>query len=178
MDEFLIKLSYRYVSKKCKLTWQEIIFAIQCNIFTPYSAVEHGVSLLLADEEYSGSLCELASLSEEESLLNNGSMVYPLVDDLIASEEKQRLDFIRSKWLYLTLLWVYENKDRYNDPLEIVDEVYADFDYPRSIEAFVTYMYSDESDIENKERTTNHLYEKWSMYLQNQSKIFDGTSGD
>ena len=47
---------------------------------------------------------------------------------------------IQESWLYAILTWVYEHRDKLPDPLGIVEELYADFDYPPEISSFVRYM--------------------------------------
>jgi hypothetical protein len=44
------------------------------------------------------------------------------------------------KWLYLQLKAAYADRERLNDPLGVVEEIYADFGYPPAIAPFVRYM--------------------------------------
>lgn len=43
-------------------------------------------------------------------------------------------------WLYLALRAVYESRRQIDDPLGVVEQVYADFEYPETIAPFVRYM--------------------------------------
>ncbi|CAK7019983.1 DUF2247 family protein [Saezia sanguinis] len=49
-------------------------------------------------------------------------------------------DYNTDKWLYIILLYIFNNREKYKDPFEEVEMVYADFDYPEEIESFVRYM--------------------------------------
>lgn len=44
------------------------------------------------------------------------------------------------KWLYLQLKAAYERREDLADPLAVVAEIYAEFDYPEEIAPFVHYM--------------------------------------
>jgi hypothetical protein len=44
------------------------------------------------------------------------------------------------KWLYLELKAAYDERERLDDPLSVVEEIYSDFDYPPTAAPFVRYM--------------------------------------
>ncbi|MGH8558482.1 MAG: DUF2247 family protein [Methylococcales bacterium] len=44
------------------------------------------------------------------------------------------------KWFFLVLAWLFEKITNVSDPLSEVEAIYADFDDPPEIEAFVSYM--------------------------------------
>jgi hypothetical protein len=43
-------------------------------------------------------------------------------------------------WIFLLLSFLFEHQENYDDPLEIVEELYADFNYPEEISSLVRYM--------------------------------------
>ncbi|TFC22113.1 DUF2247 family protein [Cryobacterium sp. MDB1-18-2] len=43
-------------------------------------------------------------------------------------------------WLFLALAWVFEHRSEYLEPFEVVEMLYADFDYPEEIEGLVRFM--------------------------------------
>jgi hypothetical protein len=43
-------------------------------------------------------------------------------------------------WLYLALAWLWENRSAYGSPHRMIEEIYAQFDYPDEIEHLVDYM--------------------------------------
>ena len=65
------------------------------------------------------------------------------------------------KWLYLQLKAAYDERERLNDPLGVVEEIYADFDYPPTVAAFVRYMPLRPGD----EPGTGPLMDRWRSYL-------------
>lgn len=91
------------------------------------NAVERGV----ADEL----LRDLASLLRDE--------VERVPDVLDALDDPERIHDppeSKRKWLYLQLNAAYRDRDRLNEPLGVVEQIYADFDYPPSVAPFVRYM--------------------------------------
>jgi hypothetical protein len=65
------------------------------------------------------------------------------------------------KWLYLQLKAAYDERDRLKDPLGVVEDIYADFDYPSTIAPFVRYMPL----LPGDEPGTGPLMERWQAYL-------------
>lgn len=159
------ELRYDFVSKRVNLTWKDILYAINRNLLPSDSAIEHATAKISQSEEYNQSLLDLASLYKGES-------VQPYLDELAKLDSGQDDTILNEKWLYLVLDWVFENKDNYVDPLGIVEQIYADFDYPEVIAAFVRYMPSDEPSLGTAKLNEARLYEKWKDYLDIQSKRF------
>ncbi|WP_142836485.1 DUF2247 family protein [Planococcus salinarum] len=77
--------------------------------------------------------------------------------------------------MYLTLYWLYENKEKFPDPLTQVEEIYADFDYPESISKFVSYMPLEEDEgplPPTREVAISNIYKNWVDYLVSQNRRF------
>lgn len=65
------------------------------------------------------------------------------------------------KWLYLQLKAAYDERERLSDPLGVVEEIYADFDYPPAVAPFVRYMPLRPGD----EPGVGPLMDRWADYL-------------
>ena len=65
------------------------------------------------------------------------------------------------KWTYLELKAAYEVRDRLKDPLGVVEQIYADFDYPEAVSAFVRYMPPPPGAHTGEDA----LYDRWAKYL-------------
>jgi hypothetical protein len=65
----------------------------------------------------------------------------------------------------LVLAWIYEHRGAFLDPLQTVEEVYADFGYPERIAGFVRYMPMDGPDLGSREANEQRLMERWKEYL-------------
>lgn len=63
-------------------------------------------------------------------------------------------------WLYLQMRAAYLVRSTLRDPLGVVEEIYADFDYPNSIASIVRYMPDD-----SPERGEHVLMERWAAYV-------------
>lgn len=169
MDSLLVELAYGYVSKKTKLTWQELKYAIEKGLLSPEKAIEHALTLLSEDTNESSLLFELASLYHDEP-------VHSYLDELAQLEPSQDVNAVKEKWLYLMLDWLFAEKDKYSDPLGLIEQIYADFDYPEIISTFVRYMPMDGPNLGSMELNQARLYENWGRYLDEQGKRFSYTS--
>ncbi|MFK7849030.1 MAG: DUF2247 family protein [Rhodothermales bacterium] len=86
-----------------------------------------------------------------------------VVDELLAQIDisMQQVSKLYKRWLFLALAWLWENKKSVQDPLEIVELLYADFEYPTEIKGFVRYMPS------SSEKTgIRALNQRWEDYLK------------
>lgn len=165
MDSILMELTYEFVSNKTRLTWQELKYAIDRNFLPPGTAIEHALTLLSEDTNESSLIFELASLYHDEP-------VHTYLDELARLEPNQDADTIKEKWLYLILDWLFTKKDQYSDPFGLIEQIYADFDYPENIATFVRYMPMDGPDLGSIELNQARLYKNWEKYLDEQCKRF------
>lgn len=65
------------------------------------------------------------------------------------------------KWLFVLLAAAYDQRSKFSDPLSIVEQIYADFEYPPSITRFVRYMPVHPGD-EIGERA---LLQRWGAFI-------------
>lgn len=112
------------------------------------------VSMLLSDETYK--VRELLELSRKRS---------PGQEDPLDSAVRDRL------WLYLALRWLHENPDFFKDPLQVIEELYADFGYPDYIEGLVRFVPSPQGEVRSIEQ-------RWEDYLLDETKRFGGQTQD
>lgn len=91
----------------------------------------------------------------------------------MASQTSEQEDSIsQRKFLYAILNWVYEHREHYADPLEVVEIIYADFDYPEEIAGFVRYMPTTDPVLSTLELNRERLFNKWKDYLEMQSSRY------
>lgn len=122
---------------------------------------EAGVVDLAADAVERGAtdavLHDVASLLRDE--------VERVQDMLGALDDPERIHDPREskrKWLYLLLDAAYRDRDRLSDPLGVVEQIYADFDYPPSVAPFVRYMPLRPGDVAGEAA----LIDRWAAFLQ------------
>ena len=127
------------------------------NISIPFSFLKKNNILLSAKEVdfaiqyeliYLKDLGEIVDMSlskytDDENLLELALNI--LLDDSyintdVSNDVKQENDLINSKWRYILLLWLYENRKDSSADYDRIDTVYADFGYPVDMERFISYM--------------------------------------
>ncbi len=69
------------------------------------------------------------------------------------------------KWTYLQLKAAFELRDRLTDPLGVVEQIYADFDYPAAVAPFVRYMPPPAGAAIGE----SAIYDRWSQYLASEA---------
>lgn len=160
MDLIKLSLPFDFISQRARLTWREILFGFNNELLAQGAEVDFALDDLAKDNP-PDALLELASPCKGEptrALVEQLAQITPAEDD----EE------IRGKWLYLVLAWIYEHKEMYPDPLQTVEEVYADFGYPERVADFVRYMPTNEPDLGSRELNEVRLYERWKRYLDDE----------
>ncbi|OEC32586.1 hypothetical protein A7D25_23310 [Pseudomonas sp. 21C1] len=136
------------------LSWGDIKYGLDRGFLSSIGVVEYAVKRLSAEspaEQY-----ELACLDGD-----NANDVQECVSRL-AVKDARDVEWAEKTWIFLILLWVFINRDRYQDPLGIVEELYADFDYPESIASIVRYVPAVDPSLEGEDQ----LFKNWSDILE------------
>ncbi|RKA27975.1 hypothetical protein DYZ85_00757 [Listeria monocytogenes] len=81
-------------------------------------------------------------------------------------------DTVKDKYLYVLLKLVWENENNYADPLEVIEYIYADLDYPSEIEHLVRYMPMKHKNMGSIELNVAEMYKDWETFLIKKSKIY------
>ena len=127
------------------------------NISIPFSFLKKNNILLSAKEVDFAIQYELIYLKDLGEIVDISLSKYPddenllelalniLLDDSsintdVSNDVKQENDLISSKWRYILLLWLYENRKNSSADYDRIDTVYADFGYPVDMERFISYM--------------------------------------
>jgi hypothetical protein len=76
----------------------------------------------------------------------------------------------KSIWIYLAVAWVYEHPADFDDnPLQVVEVLYADFDYPSEMEPFVPFMPPPAGATPGiaglEQRLREYLTDSWERYF-------------
>ncbi len=159
MDIVRLMIPYDFVRDRVRLGWRGMHFGLRNELLDPKAPREWAIDEVATAEEPSSALLELASDRKSEPI------TITLVEKLAADEPECTEDEVREKWLYLALAWVYEHQDRIPDPLQRVEEIYADFGYPERIARFVRYMPIEGPDLGSREANEHRLFERWRCYL-------------
>lgn len=138
---------------------EDLRLGLSLGLISPHTTV-----LLAADAVTSGStdptLLDVAHMDENDVVS---------VRETLRATDPDEADLFPPlsvrKWTYLQLKAAYEMRDRLRDPLGVVEEVYADFDYPAPVAAFVRYMPPPPDAPVGEEA----LYDRWSSYLADEA---------
>lgn len=158
MNTLNILIPYEYASEIVRLNWSDILFAIEQKFMTPDTAIDHAIAEVERVDNPSNAVVELACLLK-------GEPVHPYIGELANEEGIPNNNSAREKFLYLALKWVYDHKELYAEPLEAVEYIYADFNYPDEIANFIRYMPSEQPPLGSAELNLERLYRNWSDYL-------------
>ena len=153
-----------FISRQPLATWSEIHFGQEKGWVGWRSCINQAIRKIGEIEDPGETLIELSEASKESA-----SRVFELVMDLARSEHFQSESEIKTKWLYIVLSWLYENRSAIENPFREIEILYADFDYPDEIEAFVAFMPpkdgwrpGEHSQLENRER----MQRLWQEFLE------------
>lgn len=157
MEQLDIQVPYSFIRKRARLTWNEVKYGIMQGLLHPRDATEAALDAVERGAE-SELVLELAASDPRESVLR-------LVERLAACEAQPEVRAVQRKWTFLVLAWVFEHRKEYEDPLDIVEKVYADLDYPERVAPFVRYMPEEEPDLGSKELNEQRLFQRWAAYI-------------
>jgi hypothetical protein len=124
------KIPLTLIQPRSHLTWREVEFGLQKGCLTDEEAIGLAIDHVTAGDE-SSDVVDLASVLPHEK--HN-------VPEIVRRLAERDPECSRDKWLFLLLAWLYEHRDTVEEPLAVVEELYADFDYPEEIASFIRYM--------------------------------------
>jgi hypothetical protein len=130
-----ISIPIGFLLARTGFNWSEAQYGLARGWLDARAMIDLALTALEEKTDSSPLEARLAGLRENETW-----DVPRLVEGLAKSEPKHSIEESKKKWLCLILAWVYENRDDFDDPIAIVDEIYDDFDYPQEIKGFVSYM--------------------------------------
>ena len=162
MNTVKISIPYSYFSKLANLGWHDVLFAIENGFLSHESAIEHAVIEIEQNGNCPHEVTELACLLRNEAHYH---IVYPLLVELANQTSDEVKKETKDKMLYVLLNWVFEHKESYEDPLEVVTIIYDDFGFPDSMIKFIRYMPSDEPPLDTTEAYIERIYSNWSDFL-------------
>jgi len=162
-------IPFSYILKKVSLGWSEVLWGYEHGYLSWSVAIQFAEHCLMKGSENPLEV-ELAGFTKEQA-----SQVGVLLKKLVGELSKNELEHIKKKWLFILLAWFYDNRVNLSEPLEIVEKIYADFDYPEEIVGFIRYMPPNDGYDPTQytyEENINRLYKNWGNYLSTAEKAF------
>ena len=156
-------LDGQYIHNKTPwLNWTELLYGFEHGFIDEKGVSEYACEALTT--ESSQEAIELASLLLEEKYL-----VSILLESLVNKEPSPKTEEPAKPWIFLLLSFLFEHQDEYEDPLGIVGELYADFDYPVEISSIIRYM----PPPEGLEGSEGQLFENWKEVILTYKVFFE-----
>lgn len=75
-------------------------------------------------------------------------------------------------WLFLALAWLYDNRDDWEDPYQVIEMLYTDFGYPEEIASFVRFLPAPDGEVPG----TRALEERWIRFINTCTDSYAGRS--
>jgi len=162
-----ICIPYLFAKEKAVLNWNDILVGIKNNFFDFSVAIDYAIDELENCEKSDENILELAILSFGSAFQHS---IFPYINDLANKVSINIKNDTKNKLMYILLFWVYENKDLYDDALQIVEIIYDDFDFPPNIRGFVRYLPTEYPVLDTQEMAIETLYKNWENYIKSESK--------
>jgi hypothetical protein len=143
-----------------RLTWAQLLWGLDKAFISAKEISIYALQIVEKSDVNDPDVILLAGLTKDELF-----KVRELLEKISIAEGYQDTNETEKKWLYIILLWLYENRDKLDDPLGKVEIVYADFNYPISMSSFVRYMPS-EVEIQSSEMGESFLFQQWKQFLE------------
>ncbi len=156
--------TYKYVTDLVSLNWNDLLFAIK-NEFLPHqTAIEHALVEVQKNESSPMEVIELACTLQSESEFHD---ICKQINQLVTSQNSCSYSNSKEKFLYVSLNWVYEHKDDYCNPIEVVDILCDEIDYPDEVKNLVSFMPTQETETNSSTPITEVLFGRLLRYLNN-----------
>lgn len=141
MSEDLVKfvLPAEFILARATPTSHELVYGFQRGWLDDEGAVRVAEAALSMGMALPDAVEELALLLRDERY-RVAELMGAAAEELSDSDEPSTNADPSRLWLYLALDWLYEHRADFVEPLEVVEQLYADFDYPSEIEGLVRFM--------------------------------------
>ena len=170
MNSLGILLTYSYVSRLVSLNWYDILVAIENGFLTHKSAIEHAENELEKNENSPQVVLDLAILSFDTVTFSHS--IHPYIDELASQISDEERNKTKEKILYALLNWVFEHREDYVNPLKVVEIIYDDFSFPKTISSFIGYLPMEEPNLILPVLNRNRMLRKWKNYLDRQKELY------
>jgi hypothetical protein len=165
-----MKIPLEFLRSSAVITWRDLRYGICHHLVAPSAAIAMAQSVVRAELSPLPLIRELAQAQDSDPVL--GAVSTLASQEAVVSEQATQ-----DKWLYLALSWVFKNRDSFQDPLAIAQQVYEDFGYPAQVAPFVRYMPMQGADRGSKEANEMQLLKNWEVYLMQAGSRFQPGRG-
>jgi hypothetical protein len=156
-----MEFTYEYARNLLPLNWIDMRYAIRNKFLAHQTAIDHAIDEIQKSDCSTKEVIELACILQSEAKFPYD--INRLVDILASSYTAYNEIDSRNKFLYLSLNWVYEHKEDYCNPIEVIDIICDEIDYPDEVKNLVSFVPASNS-IEKEP------FSRLALYLNNERK--------
>ncbi|MDE9408421.1 DUF2247 family protein [Acinetobacter baumannii] len=156
-----------FINEKVNLSWCDIKWGYENNLITSELPIKKSKNIVLT-EIYNKAELELSFLIPNES-----NDIFPFLNELCSETNEDST--IREKWLYILLSWLWINRESFEDPLDEVESIYTDFDYPAEMDSFIKHMPPTDGydpSLYSYAENIYRLMKNWESYLQKSAEKY------
>lgn len=157
--------TYEYVTSLVPLNWNDLLFAIENDFLAYHAAIDHALIEVQQNESSPMEVMELACTLKSEAEFHD---ICQLVNKLATLRNSGNYSDSKEKFLYVSLSWVCKHKDDYCNPIEVVDILCDDIDYPDEVKSLISFMPAQVSTTDSADHTIEGLYDRLLRYLEKQ----------
>ena len=117
------------------------------------------------ENECNDEIINLAGLNSSDE-----KTIYQCIEKFAKQISEKEKYASKDKVMYLLLNWLFDNKDKFENPSMVLDIIYDDFGFPKSIEHLISYMPMKNTFGFGKHKV--NLYDRWKQYLDSQKSIW------
>lgn len=136
-----IVLPYDYAKNKLCLNWKIISLGVEMKYFDKEVVIDFASEQLL----YESNQSLIYLICENDNIIDNTTLKHI---QILADSANDTAENAKNKLLYLVLSYLYDNRNRIEDFLCVVDIVYDDFGFPKIINKQIDHPHNiDNSDL-------------------------------
>ena len=157
--EALTPIPVDFIREKVNLSWREAVWGLDRKWLGWRSLVD----LARAQSERnhrSELIAELATVDKDRS-----HRASELARQLAATEPAVDEAYLKRKWLYLVTARLAQTKEEQTEFWKVIEEIYAEFDYPQEMRSFVPYEPPDGNDTGHYQTPYARLESNLQKYL-------------
>ncbi|MEW5292005.1 DUF2247 family protein [Erwinia papayae] len=158
-----------FIDEITKLSWCDIEWGYKHKLITSEVPIKEAEKKVLTGN-YKNSELELSFIVPGSS-----DDITNFLKDLCSKCEQKDNLTVKRKWLFISLSWLWEKRHNFKEPLDEIENIYADFGYPDEIENFVKYMPPSngyDPSVHTYAENIDNLINNWKSYLEKESYIF------
>lgn len=158
-----------FINEKVNLSWCDIKWVYEKNLLTSEIPIKKAENIVLTGN-YTKAELELSLLIPSES-----KNITLFINELCPTFKEDEYENISQKWLYVILSWLWINRENFEDPLDEVESIYTDFDYPAEMDSFIKYMPPTDGydhSLYSHAENINRLMKNWENYLQHSALMY------